>query len=165
LRVPRGCYYARPGLKTGRRLTNCLAKISRARHGRVSSKFGRDGRQPNLPQLLFFSRTSAAPQLIGGGGLIATARGETLFGLFIREDQRGLGLGYEAGQALIAMARDTLNLKRLVSELPTTAQSAAKLLHRLGFRADNRPWVREPIRLVLQLADPIPMTPANPIAA
>src|SRR5687768_13527768 len=72
-------------------------------------------RDPRDMSLLIFLRTSEAPRLAGGIGVHRLASGEHELGYWIARPYWGQGIATEAGRAVIANARDTLRLRRLVS--------------------------------------------------
>jgi RimJ/RimL family protein N-acetyltransferase len=92
---------------------------------------GRD-RKADEADLLIFQRTMGAPRLIGGIGL--ARRDEHLeLGYWIVPSHWGLGFATEAGHAVVAMARDTLRLNRLVSGHFIDNPASGRVLSKLGF--------------------------------
>jgi RimJ/RimL family protein N-acetyltransferase len=92
---------------------------------------GRD-RTAGEADLLIFQRTMGAPRLIGGIGL--AARGTDLeLGYWIVPSHWGLGFATEAALAVVAMARDTLRLDRLVSGHFVDNPASRRVLDKLGF--------------------------------
>jgi RimJ/RimL family protein N-acetyltransferase len=92
---------------------------------------GRD-RKAGEADLLIFQRTMGTPRLIGGIGL-ADRDGDLELGYWIVPSHWGLGFATEAGHAVIAMARDTLRLDRLVSGHFTDNPASGRVLGKLGF--------------------------------
>ncbi len=92
---------------------------------------GRD-RKAGEADLLIFQRTMGAPRLIGGIGL-ADRDGDLELGYWIVPSHWGLGFATEAGQAVIAMARETLRIDRLVSGHFVNNPASGRVLSKLGF--------------------------------
>ncbi len=94
-------------------------------------------RKADEANLLIFQRTMGAPRLIGGIGL--AARGNDLeLGYWIVPSHWGLGFATEAGHAVIAMARDTLRIDRLVSGHFVDNPASGRVLDKLGFASTGR---------------------------
>ena len=92
---------------------------------------GRD-RKAGEADLLIFQRTMGSPRLIGGISL--AQQGEDLeLGYWIVPSHWGLGFATEAGQAVVAMARDTLRIGRLVSGHFIDNAASGRVLSKLGF--------------------------------
>jgi RimJ/RimL family protein N-acetyltransferase len=92
---------------------------------------GRD-RKAGEADLLIFQRTMGAPRLIGGIGL-ADRDGDLELGYWIVPSHWGLGFATEAGHAVIAMARETLRINRLVSGHFVDNPASGRVLSKLGF--------------------------------
>lgn len=92
-------------------------------------------RCPEAPTSLIFLRTRGAPRLIGGIGLGRMPNGETELGYWIAPDYWGLGFATEAGEAVIANARHSLRLPRIVASHYLDNPASARVLCKLGFRA------------------------------
>jgi RimJ/RimL family protein N-acetyltransferase len=86
---------------------------------------------------LIFTRTDAAPRLIGGIGLHED-RGEMEIGYWITPSEWGKGYVTEAGNAVINIARHSLRLPRLVSGHFTDNPASGKVLRKLGFKPTGR---------------------------
>ncbi len=86
---------------------------------------------PTTIDLLVVLREAPAPCVIGTVSLATRTDGATEFGAWITPSHRGRGYAVEAGRALIAAARDSLRIGRLVATTPDDA--AARLVDRLGF--------------------------------
>ncbi|UVO54410.1 GNAT family N-acetyltransferase [Sphingomonas sp. SUN039] len=84
--------------------------------------------------LLIYERTGNAPRLIGGIGLAPDGHDVEL-GYWIVPSHWGRGFATEAGRAVIAMARDTLRLDRLVSGHFVENPASGRVLRKLGFAA------------------------------
>ncbi len=97
---------------------------------------GRD-RKAGEADLLIFQRTMGAPRLIGGIGL-ADRDGDLELGYWIVPSHWGLGFATEAGQAIVAMARDTLRIDRLVSGHFVDNPASGRVLSKLGFSATGQ---------------------------
>lgn len=92
---------------------------------------GRDHKADEA-DLLIFQRTMGAPRLIGGIGLAVRGR-DLQLGYWIVPSHWGLGFATEAGHAVVAMARDTLRIGRLVSGHFTDNPASGRVLDKLGF--------------------------------
>jgi RimJ/RimL family protein N-acetyltransferase len=92
--------------------------------------------------LLIYERTGAEPRLIGGIGLAPDADGVEL-GYWIVPSHWGRGFATEAGRAVLAMARDTLRLDRLVSGHFAENPASGRVLRKLGFAPTGRTVARE----------------------
>jgi RimJ/RimL family protein N-acetyltransferase len=99
----------------------------------AESWLGRD-RSAHEVDLLIFLRTPLAPQLIGGIA-IADSQGEAELGYWIVPSQWGRGYVTEAGRAVVAAARDSLRLDRLVSGHFLDNPASGAVLRKLGFEA------------------------------
>jgi RimJ/RimL family protein N-acetyltransferase len=86
------------------------------------------------PNMLIFRRTEGAPELIGSMGFGLRPDGETEFGYWLATRHWGRGYATEAGRAAIAMARDSLRLKRLQSAHFVDNPASGRVLAKLGFR-------------------------------
>ncbi len=99
-------------------------------------------RQEGDCTLLIFARTMSAPRLIGGIGL-AREGSDVELGYWIMPSHWGLGFATEAGRAVVAMARDTLRLDRLVSGHFIDNPASGNVLKKLGFEATGQVVQRE----------------------
>jgi RimJ/RimL family protein N-acetyltransferase len=88
-------------------------------------------RRPHEPACLIFLRGDGAPLLVGAVGLGPAAE----LGYWIARPFWGRGIATEAGAALIANARDSLRLPRLVAGHFTDNPASGRVLQKLGFRA------------------------------
>ena len=84
--------------------------------------------------LLVFLRTPGIPRLIGGVG-IADRNGESELGYWIVPSHWGRGYATEAARAVVAAARDSLRIDRLVSGHFTDNPASGAVLRKLGFEA------------------------------
>lgn len=92
-------------------------------------------RKPHEPSCLIFLRTEGAPRLIGGIGFgRLPGAAELEFGYWLARPYWGRGYATEAGCALLANARHTLRLKRLVAGHFTDNPASGRVLAKLGFR-------------------------------
>lgn len=85
---------------------------------------------------LIFSRTRAAPRLVGGISLMR-ADGDAAareLGFWIARPYWGLGFATEAARAVIAMADDALRLPRLTAGHFVDNPASGHVLRKLGFR-------------------------------
>ncbi len=83
--------------------------------------------------LLIFLRSPVHPRLIGGIGIAATDEGEHELGYWIVPSMWGRGYVTEAGRAVIAAAKDSLRLERLVSGHFVENPASGRVLQKLGF--------------------------------
>ncbi|MBX3562804.1 MAG: GNAT family N-acetyltransferase [Sphingomonas sp.] len=86
------------------------------------------------PVSLITMRTAGAPRLVGCIGLDHMESGEVELGYWIARPYWGLGIATEAGRAVIANARDTLRLTRLVAGHFIDNPASGRVLRKLGFR-------------------------------
>jgi RimJ/RimL family protein N-acetyltransferase len=84
--------------------------------------------------MLIFARTQAAPALIGVVGLDPEEDGSVHLGYWIARPHWGRGYATEAGRAAIALAKDSLRLKRLSSAHFLDNPASGRVLGKLGFR-------------------------------
>ena len=87
-----------------------------------------------MPAMLIFRRTGAAPELVGGIGFGPVPEGGTEIGYWIARSHWGRGYATEAGRAAVAMARDTLRLRKLHSGHFLDNPASGRVLGKLGFR-------------------------------
>ena len=92
---------------------------------------GRD-RSAHEADLLVFLRTPGAPRLIGGVG-IADRSGQSEIGYWIVPSHWRRGYATEAARAVVAAARDSLRIDRLVSGHFTDNPASGAVLRKLGF--------------------------------
>jgi RimJ/RimL family protein N-acetyltransferase len=93
-------------------------------------------RAPHEPSCLIFLRTDGAPRLAGGVGLARKPGSvETELGYWIARPFWGRGIATEAARALIAGARDSLRLRRLVAGHFVDNPASGAVLRKLGFRS------------------------------
>jgi RimJ/RimL family protein N-acetyltransferase len=93
---------------------------------------------PTWPSLLIFLRAGGAPELVGGIGIHRGEEGGPELGYWIARTRWGQGIATEAGRALVAAARETLRLKRLVSGHFVDNPASGRVLEKLGFRPTGR---------------------------
>ncbi|WP_395612128.1 GNAT family N-acetyltransferase [Allosphingosinicella sp.] len=93
----------------------------------------RERRAHETPCLIFL-RGDGAPALVGAVGLGPALEGGTELGYWIARPYWGRGIATEAGAALIANARDSLRLPRLVAGHFTDNPASGRVLQKLGFR-------------------------------
>jgi RimJ/RimL family protein N-acetyltransferase len=90
-------------------------------------------RDPLLPSLLVLSRTSAAPEIVGGTGLHRAADGTAELDFWISPRHRCRGFATEAARAMLAIAQ-TLRLRRLAACVLNENGAAGRVLEKLGFQ-------------------------------
>ncbi|WP_136161664.1 GNAT family N-acetyltransferase [Sphingomonas flavalba] len=100
------------------------------------------GADTPLPTCLMFARTHGAPRLVGGVGLHPAADGRIELGFWVARRFWGLGYATEAGQAMLAAARDTLRLSAIEAVHFVDNPAAGRVLHKLGFRPIGCPAPR-----------------------
>jgi len=92
--------------------------------------------------LLIFLRTPGAPRLIGGIGIADCAHpsdnAESELGYWIVPSHWGRGYATEAARAVVAAARDSLRLDRLVSGHFTDNPASGAVLRKVGFAPTGR---------------------------
>lgn len=91
-------------------------------------------RDPVLPALLAFERTSGAPQLVGACGLGRRPSGAVELGYWIARAHWGRGFATEAGRALLDIAR-ALGLAALEASHFVDNPASGRVLEKLGFEA------------------------------
>jgi RimJ/RimL family protein N-acetyltransferase len=91
-------------------------------------------RDPVLPSLLIFERTSAEPRLIGSCGLGRRPSGAVELGYWIARPHWRRGFATEACSALIDIAR-TLGLPSLEASHFIDNPASARVLEKLGFES------------------------------
>ncbi len=91
-------------------------------------------RSPSLPAMLIFRRTNGAPELIGSIGFGRDQDGEIELGYWIGRAFWGRGYATEAGCAAVAMARDSLRLRKLNAGHFIDNPASGRVLEKLGFR-------------------------------
>ena len=89
---------------------------------------------PNEAACLVFLRGAGAPRLVGAVGFGRTPDGELELGYWVARRFWGQGIATEAGKALIANARDSLRLPRLVAGHFNDNPASGRVLEKLGFR-------------------------------
>lgn len=88
---------------------------------------------PTLPSFLIAARTAGSPRIVGGIGLNAEADGTVELGYWIARPYWGLGFATEAGAAVIALARDSLRLRRINAWHYLDNPASGHVLNKLGF--------------------------------
>lgn len=91
----------------------------------------------DLPRLLILARTDAAPDLVGGIGLLRNEDGEVELGYWIARHAWGRGFATEAGHAMMEIAA-TLGLRRVVAGHHVGNAAFARVLTKLGFERTGR---------------------------
>jgi RimJ/RimL family protein N-acetyltransferase len=86
---------------------------------------------------LIFDRNRGCAGLIGGIG-IHDQDGELEIGYWIAQAHWGKGYATEAGRAVVALARDTLRIPRLVSGHFVDNPASGRVLRKLGFRPTGK---------------------------
>jgi RimJ/RimL family protein N-acetyltransferase len=86
---------------------------------------------------LIFAHEGRHPRIVGGIGLAPDAEGHEL-GYWLTPSAWGRGYATEAGQAVVAIARHALRLKRLHAGHFVDNPASGRVLHKLGFRPTGR---------------------------
>ena len=94
----------------------------------------REPKDPLDARCVIALRTGGAPRLIGTIGFGRTEEGEPEFGYWIARRWWGQGFATEAGRAVVAIARDSLRLKRLAAGHFLDNPASGRVLEKLGFR-------------------------------
>lgn len=89
--------------------------------------------ESRFPRLLVFSRTHAAPRLVGGCALLRGEKDSALLGYWIARPYWGLGFATEAARALMQTARG-LGHARILAEHSVDNPASGRVLRKLGFR-------------------------------
>lgn len=95
-------------------------------------------RKASEPSVLVFRRTDSAPELIGAVGFGRRPAGELEFGYWIARRHWGRGYATEAGRAMLAAARHSLRLERLVAGHFLDNPASGRVLEKLGFRSAGK---------------------------
>lgn len=89
---------------------------------------------PSLPSFLITARTASSARIIGGIGLNADGTdGSVELGYWIARPYWGLGFATEAGAAVVALARDSLRLRRINAWHYLDNPASGHVLTKLGF--------------------------------
>jgi RimJ/RimL family protein N-acetyltransferase len=91
-------------------------------------------RPSQMPSMLIFRCTRVAPELVGGIGFGPVPEDGTELGYWIARRHWGHGYATEAGRAAVAMARDSLRLRKLHSGHFVDNPVSGRVLAKLGFR-------------------------------
>jgi len=86
---------------------------------------------------LIFAHDGELPRLVGGIGLAPDEEGHEL-GYWLTPSAWGRGYATEAGQAVVAIARHALGLKRLHAGHFVDNPASGRVLRKLGFRPTGR---------------------------
>jgi RimJ/RimL family protein N-acetyltransferase len=97
-----------------------------------AERFLSEPQTPKRPRLLVFLRDCA--RLIGGVGINDGEGDEAELGYWIARDHWGQGYATEAGQAIVAMADESLRLPALKAAHAIDNPASGKVLDKLGFR-------------------------------
>ena len=92
-------------------------------------------------EFLIFTRTGAAPELVGGIGLHEAPEdpaGDPELGYWIAESHWHKGYATEAARAVVDIARHSLKLKSLKSGYFVDNPASGKVLRKLGFKPTGK---------------------------
>jgi RimJ/RimL family protein N-acetyltransferase len=95
-------------------------------------------RPAHRPASLIFLRTEPQPLLVGAVGIHDTPAGEVELGYWIARPHWGRCYASEAGRAMLAFARDTLRVPRLVAGHFLDNPASGSVLRKLGFQPTGR---------------------------
>ena len=95
-------------------------------------------RGPADVALLILAHEGGRPRLVGGIGIHPAGDGARELGYWLTPSAWGRGYATEAGQAVVAIARHALGLKRLVSGHFADNPASGRVLAKLGFRPAGR---------------------------
>jgi RimJ/RimL family protein N-acetyltransferase len=109
-----------------------LANVPWPYRMRDADAFLASPRDPVLPSLLIFERSSAAPRLIGACGLGRRPSGAVEMGYWIARPYWSRGFATEACEALVGIAR-ALGLPSLEGSHFLDNPASARVLEKLGF--------------------------------
>jgi RimJ/RimL family protein N-acetyltransferase len=102
-------------------------------------------RAPERPVSLIFLCTGDAPLLVGGIGIHDMPGGEVELGYWLARDHWGQGYATEAGRAVLAFARETLRLERVVAGHFLDNPASGGVLRKLGFKPTGRIEMRHSV--------------------
>lgn len=134
-------------------------------------------RPASMPAALIFLRTGGAPELVGGIGIHASGDEGHELGYWIARRHWGFGYATEAGEAMIAFARQCLRLREIVAGHFLDNPASGSVLRKLGFQPSGAIRMRHSVargedapmaEFVLQLsrnAEQSDLTPAAVLAA
>lgn len=91
-------------------------------------------RKPSEASALIFLRGPGSPELIGAIGFGGRSAGNAELGYWIAAPHWGRGYATEAGRAVIAAARGSLRVRRLVAGHFLDNPASGRVLEKLGFR-------------------------------
>lgn len=102
-----------------------------------SERWLKQSRDPLRPALLIFSRTDAAPELVGGTGLYSMADSLVELDFWITPRRQGKGFATEAVKAMLDIAK-TIGIRRIGACVFSDNPAAARVLQKLGFSASQK---------------------------
>ncbi|MFL6733148.1 MAG: GNAT family N-acetyltransferase [Sphingomicrobium sp.] len=89
-------------------------------------------RDPVLPSLLVFERTSSVPRLVGGCGLTRRPSGAVELEYWVARTDWNRGIATEAATAVLDMAR-SLRIRQIEASHYVDSPASARVLEKLGF--------------------------------
>ena len=90
------------------------------------------------PRFLIETMEAGTPRLVGGIGVSDVDDGSANLGYWLTPDAWGRGYATEAGEAVIAMARHALGIRRLTASHFVDNPASGRVLAKLGFRPTGR---------------------------
>ncbi|WP_375422715.1 GNAT family N-acetyltransferase [uncultured Sphingomonas sp.] len=108
-----------------------LSSISEAQGAIASFDTGRD------VEFVICAHEGGIPRLIGSIALVSQIDAHELC-FWLTSDVWGRGYATEAGNAVIAIARHALPIRRLTAACPSDNAASARVLRKLGFRGPER---------------------------
>lgn len=123
-----------------RALSDCavirnLAKVPAPYSLQHAEAFLAADRPIDEPSFLIMRRTDAAPALVGSIGIARRTDGEYELGYWIARESWGRGFATEAARAVVALARDSLNIGRLHAGHFLDNPASGRVLAKAGFRS------------------------------
>lgn len=97
------------------------------------------------PSLMILRRTHRAPQLIGVAGIDPLHGSTPELGYWLARPYWGLGYATEAGRAIVALARDSLRVKRIEAGHFIDNPASGRVLRKLGFRPTGEVVMRRSV--------------------
>jgi RimJ/RimL family protein N-acetyltransferase len=91
-------------------------------------------RDPSTSSMLIFRRTADAPELVGGIGFGRRPSGAIELGYWVARSHWGKGYATEAGRAVVAMARQSLGMRRLTAGHFLDNPASGRVLEKIGFK-------------------------------
>lgn len=124
-------------LLADREVARMLARVPHPYSDADAAAFVAQPRGAHDARFLIVAQDRASPATIGGIGIRDGGDGPAL-GYWLSRDAWGQGYATEAGQAVVAMARHALPIRRLNAWYFTDNPASGAVLRKLGFRDTGR---------------------------